>query len=56
MQIIVYECKNLCHFPLLYSNMNSKTVKQGPKHVADKYGIINEDIDKVCCDVVFSLK
>jgi hypothetical protein len=41
----------------MYSSMNSLTVNRGPKHVGDKYVIIKEDIDKVCCDVVvFSLK
>jgi len=36
MEIIVCECKNLWHFPVLYSNMISLTVNQGPKHVGDK--------------------
>lgn len=56
MEIIVCECKNLWHFPMLYSNMNSLTVNRGPKHVGGKYVIIKEYNDKVCCDVVFSLK
>jgi hypothetical protein len=38
---------------MLYSDINSLKVNQGPKHVGDLYVIIKEDIDKECCDIVF---